>query len=144
MSSGLVATASTTINAPASAVWHALVTPDSIREYMFGTTVVSSWTEGSPIVWKGEWKGRAYEDKGIIRRLQPDRVFEYSHFSPLAGIPDVPENYHIVTIEMSRDGANTRVTLSQDNNATEQERQNSEKYWGMMLAGLKALVERAP
>jgi uncharacterized protein YndB with AHSA1/START domain len=144
MNKGLIANASTTINAPSAELWQALVTPAAIKEYMFGTTVTSDWVVGSPIVWEGEWQGRAYEDKGIILQVVPERVLEYSHFSPLAGVPDVPENYHIVTVELSPDGERTRVTLSQDNNPTEQARENSEKNWGMMLAALKQFLERQP
>jgi uncharacterized protein YndB with AHSA1/START domain len=142
MNKGLIANVSTTINAPSAELWQALVTPAAIKEYMFGTTVTSDWVVGSPIVWKGEWQGRAYEDKGIILQVVPERVLEYSHFSPLAGVPDVPENYHIVTVELSPDGERTRVTLSQDNNPTEQAREHSEKNWGMMLAALKQSLER--
>jgi uncharacterized protein YndB with AHSA1/START domain len=144
MNKGLIANASTTINAPSAELWQALVTPAAIKEYMFGTTVTSDWVVGSPIIWKGEWQGRAYEDKGIILQVVPERVLEYSHFSPLAGVPDVPENYHIVTVELSPDGERTRVTLSQDNNPTEQAREHSEKNWGMMLAALKQFLERQP
>src|SRR6267143_873101 len=136
MTKGLIANASTTISAPSADVWQALVTPAAIKEYMFGTHVTSDWVVGSPIVWKGEWQGRAYEDKGIILQVVPERVLEYSHFSPLAGVPDVPESYHIVTVELSPDGERTRVTLSQDNNPTEHAREHSEKNWGMMLAAL--------
>jgi uncharacterized protein YndB with AHSA1/START domain len=142
MNKGLIANVSTTINAPSAKLWQALVTPAAIKEYMFGTTVTSDWVVGSPIVWKGEWQGRAYEDKGIILQVVPERVLEYSHFSPLARVPDVPENYHIVTVELSPDGERTRVTLSQDNNPTEQAREHSEKNWGMMLAALKQFLER--
>jgi uncharacterized protein YndB with AHSA1/START domain len=142
MNKGLIANVSTTIKAPSAKLWQALVTPAAIKEYMFGTTVTSDWVVGSPIVWKGEWQGRAYEDKGIILQVVPERVLEYSHFSPLAGVPDVPENYHIVTVELSPDGERTRVTLSQDNNPTEQARQHSEENWGMMLAALKQFLER--
>ena len=142
MNKGLIANVSTTIDAPSADVWQALVTPAAIKEYMFGTTVTSDWVVGSPIVWKGEWQGRAYEDKGIILQVVPERVLEYSHFSPLAGVPDVPESYHIVTLELSPDGERTRVTLSQDNNPTEQAREHSEKNWGMMLTALKQFLER--
>jgi hypothetical protein len=34
--------------------------------------------------------------------------------------------------------------LSQDNNATEQTREHSEKNWNMALAGLKKAVEQRP
>jgi hypothetical protein len=35
----------------------------------------------------------------------------------------------------------TIVSLSQDNNSTQQAKEESEKNWTMMLAGLKKLVE---
>ena len=143
MNQGLIASVSTTITAPSADVWQALVTPAAIKQYMFGTTVTSDWVVGSPISWKGEWQGRAYEDKGIILQVVPERVLEYSHFTPLAGVPDIPENYHVVTVELSPDGERTRVALSQDNNLTEQARGRSERNWGMMLAALKQFLERS-
>lgn len=57
------------------------------------------------------------------------------------GKPDVPENYHTVTIELTSDGAQTTVTLSQDNNATEEAREHSEKNWQMMIDSLKKILE---
>jgi len=136
-----VATATVTIDAPRERVWKALVTPSQIKEYMFGTTVESDWKPNSPITWKGEWKGQSYEDKGKILDCRPGEALRYTHFSPLAGLPDKPENYHVVTIELSGDGSSTRLTLSQDNNPTDQARQESEKNWSMMLTGLKKLLE---
>jgi uncharacterized protein YndB with AHSA1/START domain len=109
---------------------------------MFGTNVVSDWKEGSPIIWKGEWRGKKYEDKGVILKLKSRRLLQYSHFSPLSGLPDTQENYHTVTIELSSKGTQTRVSLSQDNNATEQEREHSEKNWKTMLTDLKKLLEK--
>ena len=142
MSKPIIARASTTIDAPPAKVWSALVTPDTIKQYMFGATVISDWKEGSPIVWKGEWQGKPYEDKGAILRLEPERLLQYSHFSPLSGLPDAPDSYHTVTIELSPEAPGTRVILSQDNNATEQARQHSQKNWETMLAGLKKLLEK--
>ena len=141
MNTTLVAKASITINARSARVWDALVNPAAIKQYMFGTNVVTDWHEGSPIVWKGEWQGKSYEDKGVILQFKPERTLQYSHFSPLAGLPDRPENYHTVTIELSDEGNQTRVSLAQDNNLTEQARDHSEKNWETMLAGLRKLVE---
>lgn len=142
MDENKVAMATVTIDAPRTRVWKALVTPSEIRQYMFGTTVESDWKPDSPITWKGEWKGKRYEDKGRILDSRPNEVLRYTHFSPLAGLPDKPENYHVVTIELREDGpATTRVTLSQDNNPSDQARAESEKNWTMMLTGLKKLVE---
>ena len=142
MNMNLIARASITINAPVTKVWDALVEPEAIKQYMFGTNVVTDWRVGSPITWKGEWQGKSYEDKGVILRFEPTRILQYSHFSPLSGLADKPENYHTVTIELSGEGNQTRVSLTQDNNATEKAREHSEKNWEMMLAGLKKFVEQ--
>jgi len=141
MKNEYIAKAETKIDEPVNRVWDALVNPEAIKRYMFGTTVTSDWKEGSPIVWKGEWKGKAYDDKGVILKLQPERVLQYSHFSPLSGQPDKPENYHTVTIELSGDKTQTLVSLSQDNNPTEEARKHSEENWKTMLASLKKLLE---
>lgn len=142
MDKPIVASAVTDIHAAIAKVWTALVDPAIIKQYMFGTNVTSDWKEGSPIVWKGEWQGKPYEDKGVILRLQPIRVLQYSHYSSLSGLPDTPHNYHTVTIELAEQPNGTRVCLSQDNNATEQAREHSEKNWNMVLAGLKNVLEQ--
>jgi uncharacterized protein YndB with AHSA1/START domain len=141
MDKNLVAKASVVVNVPSEKVWDALVDPKAIKQYMFGTDVASDWNVGSPITWKGEWQGKRYEDKGEILQVTPGKTLQYTHFSPLSGLPDKPENYHTVTINVSGNGANTRVSLFQDNNATEQAREHSEKNWKMMLAALKKFLE---
>ncbi len=142
MNENLIAQASIQIDATRAEVWKALVSPKAIRQYMFGTQVVSDWRQGSPIVWKGEWQGKPYEDKGVILQIRPDQAIQYSHFSPLSGAPDQPENYHTVTIELSGSGNHTQVTLTQDKNASEEERAEAKKNWEMMLAALKKYVEQ--
>ncbi|HEX2404813.1 MAG TPA: SRPBCC family protein [Acidimicrobiia bacterium] len=136
-----VAKVSTVIDAPKEQVWEALTEPDSISQYMFGAKVTTDWKEGSPITWEGEWEGQRYEDKGTVREVHPPQVLEYSHFSPLTGLPDVPANYHTVRIEVVEAGPATRVTLIQDNNETAEAKDHSEGNWQTMLDGLKEVVE---
>ena len=141
MNTELIAWASVTIAAPVADVWEALVTPAAIKTYTFGATVTSDWVVGSPILWTGEWQGRAYQDKGIILQIARERVLEFSYFSPLAGVADLPENYHIVTVHLSSDGGQTRVAVQQDNNLTDEAREHAERNWSVMLVGLKDFVE---
>jgi len=136
-----VAHATTTIAAPADRVWDALTNPEKIRQYMMGATVASNWTPGSAITWKGEIKGRAFEDKGRIQRIEPKKLLEYTHYSPMSGEPDIPEKYHLVTVTLTPDGDSTRVDLAQTNNATDDARKHSEDNWNQMLAGMKKIVE---
>lgn len=141
MPADLVARASIDIVAAPADVWAALTDPDAIREYMFGAQVTSEWVEGASITWEGEWQGQNYKDHGAIVELKPERLLQYTHYSPLSGLPDSPENYHTVTIELVQQGDSTRVWLSQDGNRTEEARQHSEQNWQGMLTALKKLLE---
>jgi uncharacterized protein YndB with AHSA1/START domain len=143
MAKNITARASTTIRAPASKVWEALTDPELIKQYFFGTNVVTDWKVGSPIYYRGEWQGRSYEDKGTILAFEPNQRLVSTHWSPLAGVPDVPENYHTVTYLLDEHDGSTDVTILQDNNASEEEKQHSEQNWRMLLEGLKKLVEAA-
>lgn len=142
MEKNLIAKSTLMIHAPQARVWSALVEPEAIKHYMFGTNVVTDWQQGSPIVWKGEWQGKPYEDKGKILKVEPEHLLQYSHFSPLTGQPDTPENYHTVTIALSGQGEDTRITLTQDQNKTEEERNHSQENWNGMLEALKEYVEK--
>lgn len=137
----LIAKASTTLDAPIERVWEALTNPKLIRQFMFGTEAVSDWKAGSPIVWKGIWQGKSYEDKGTILKIEPPHLLQYSHFSPLSGVPDLPENYHTLTYVLTTRGAKTLVELSQDNNASDEEVQHSTGMWEQLLVSLKKVVE---
>jgi uncharacterized protein YndB with AHSA1/START domain len=140
---GILAKAVTKIKAPIDRVWTALVDPADIKRYMFGAEVNSEWTEGSDITWKGEWKGSTYEDKGKVLKIEKPSHLRYSHYSPLAGLPDKPENYHIVDIRLSAQGDEVLLELTQDNNASGEAAANSTKNWNMMLDSLRTLLEKA-
>jgi uncharacterized protein YndB with AHSA1/START domain len=141
MSENLVAKAEIIVNRPISVVWDALTNPDMIKQFMFDTEVVTDWKEGSPILWRGVWQGKPYEDKGQILKVIPQKLFSCTHFSPLAGDADIPENYHTMTYTLSEEGEGTRLTLAQDGNKTEDEMKHSEGMWMMMLSGIKKLLE---
>jgi uncharacterized protein YndB with AHSA1/START domain len=136
-----VATAETDVNASPQRVWDALTDPEEIEKYMFGSHVVTDWKVGSPIVWKGEYEGKNYEDKGKILEFEPGRRLRVTHFSPLSGEEDVPANYHTVTYELEERGDKTHIALTQDNNSSPDAAEHSRANWERMLSGLKEVVE---
>jgi uncharacterized protein YndB with AHSA1/START domain len=108
---------------------------------MFGSRVTTDWKPGSSIVWKGEYEGKPYEDKGEILEVEPERRLRMTHFSPRSGDEDVPENYHTLTYELEALNGSTRVSLTQDGNDTAEAAEHSQANWEKMLSGLKATVE---
>lgn len=130
------------IDAPAAQVWDALTNPSKIERYMHGTEVSTDWRVGSPIVWRGEWKGTAYEDKGEILKVEPQRLLKYTHWSSMGGTEDRPENYHTVTYELAAVEGRTRLKLTQDNNSTQEEADRMARdNWSPVLAALKETAE---
>ena len=141
MGTNLTAKSTIIVNAPASKVWQALTDPKLIKQYLFGTDAKSDWKEGSTLTYSGVWEGKAYEDKGKILKVVPEKLLETTYWSSMRGLPDQPENYNKVTYQLSAENGSTTLTITQDNVKTEQEREHSEKNWGMVLQGLKKLLE---
>jgi uncharacterized protein YndB with AHSA1/START domain len=141
MNKTYTAVATTIVNAPASKVWEALTKPELIKRYMFGTDVISDWKVGSPITYRGEWEGKPFEDKGKVLEVEREKSLITTHWSPLSGVPDSPENYHTVAYQLAEKNGKTKITITQDKNASEEEKEHSEKNWSMMLDGLKKLLE---
>lgn len=136
-----LAKATITIDAPVSKVWEALTKPELIQQYLFGTEVVTDWQEGSPIIYKGMWEGKPFEDKGKVLQIEPGKLLVSTFWSVLSGKPDLPENYQTVRYELSPEGNGTRLTITQDNNASQEEANQSERNWKMVLDGMKKLLE---
>jgi uncharacterized protein YndB with AHSA1/START domain len=141
MAEKYVAKAVVTINAPVSKVWNALTNPDLIKQYLFGTHVTTDWKVGSPITYEGIWEGKAYKDKGKILQVEPNKLLVSTFWSALSGLPDIPENYQTVRYELAAEGSSTRLTLTQDNNATQADADHSAQNWQMVLEGLQKLLE---
>ncbi|SEB12359.1 SRPBCC family protein [Leifsonia sp. 21MFCrub1.1] len=129
------------IDASRDRLWAALTDPDTIARYLFGSRVTTEWTKGSPIVYRGEWEGEPYEDKGTILEIVPGERLVTSYYSPLSGKPDVPDSYQNVSYLLADDGDGTRVTITQDGCADEAEAERSSGNWRMVLDSLKSVVE---
>lgn len=141
MKNPFVAKVTIKINATASKVWDALTKPELIKQYLFGTTVTTDWQVGSDITYEGIWQDKPYKDKGKVLQNEPGRLLVSTFWSALSGTPDLPEYYQTVRYELSSDGNETTLTLTQDNNATQADAEHSERNWKMVLDGMKNLLE---
>jgi uncharacterized protein YndB with AHSA1/START domain len=136
------------IEATPDEIWKALTTPKIMKSYFLGADISSDFQVGSPITFRGEFKGKSYEDKGAIQTVEPQKRLAFTHFSPLAGLPDKPENYHTVTFDLAPTKGGTKVTLTQANllggvkPSDLEHRAEFEKNWTTVLDGLKRTVEK--
>ena len=130
-----------TINVPKSKVWEALTKPALIKQYLFGTEVTTDWKVGNPIIYKGIWDGKEYEDKGVVLQIEPEKLLVSTYWSSLSGLPDIPEYFKTVRYELSTEGDGTMLTITQDNNDSQEEANHSEQNWKLVLDGMKKLLE---
>jgi uncharacterized protein YndB with AHSA1/START domain len=138
---GTVATAETDIYASPQRLWTALTEPEQIAAYMGGSRVETTWQAGSPITWSGEYDGHAYQDKGEVLIYEEPHLLSVTHYSPLMGQDDRPENYHTLVYTLTAVGDITRLSLTQDGCADEAQAEQFSRNWQQMLEGLKTHVE---
>ena len=130
------------INAPISKVWDALTNPEIIKQWLFGTTVISNWKVGSPIVFTGVWQGTEYKDKGNILQLEKEKVFQYNYWSGFSGLPDIIENYSVITFKLEPSNNGTELALIHSNFPTEIGYEHSDKNWDATLDLMKNIIEK--
>jgi uncharacterized protein YndB with AHSA1/START domain len=136
-----IATARVHIDAAPERVWEVLTDPDEIAQFMFGARVDTDWDEGSRISWSGEYDGNAYEDHGEILEVVEGKRLRMTHFSPLSGEDDIPENHHTLDYQLSHDGTGTTLVLEQDNNDSAEQAEQFSRNWQQMLDQVKVRAE---
>lgn len=141
MNKELSISTTTIINAPIAKVWDALTNPEQIAKYLYGTKTKSDWKVDSPIVFTGEWEGTTYVDKGVIKSFDTEQKLQYTYLSSFTGLEDKPENYSMVTFDLSSEGDKTNLTVTQSNFKDETHRDHSKTNWEHVLGELKKLLE---
>ena len=142
MKTAITGNVSIDIDAPKSKVWDALTNPEQIKKYLFGTQTSSDWKVGSPITFRGEWEGKAYEDKGTILQIEPEKILKYSYWSSMSNTKDEPDNYQIMTYVLESAGVKTRLSILQESCPSEEARKHSESNWKYVLETMKAMLEK--
>ena len=128
----LTASKSITINAKPAKIWDAITDPKLVKQWMFGAEVVSDWQKGNALVYKGNWNGTPFEDYATIVDIEPEKLLKATY----------SKNNNTVTYELELLGEDqTKMTISQDNNPTQEEADKAAENWSMTLEAIKQLLE---
>lgn len=130
----------TTVNAPIEKVWDALTNPEIVKQYFFGTELVTTWKVGDDIIFQGEWEGQKYKDRGEVLEYSHNEKLAYSYLSNWANMEDKPENYLWVGYEVRPIDNGTELTISQTN-YDEERAKHSEGNWASLVDGMKKIIE---
>ena len=142
MNSDLIVSKNIEILANADKVWDALINPEKIKIYLFGTETISDWKIGSTIIFQGEYDGHKYKDKGNVLENSRNKKLKYNYWSGFSGLEDKTENYSIITYlieELSK--GRVKLTWTQEGFANEDGKQHTENALVGMLEQIKKVAE---
>jgi uncharacterized protein YndB with AHSA1/START domain len=131
------------INTSAQDVWATLTQPELIGKWMLDTPVeiLTDWREGGTLLERGDLHGLAFENRGKILRFDHAKTLEYTHWSTLSLIAEIPENYSIIHFELQETSNQTLLTLTIHNLLTFEIFKHMEFYWKTALHLLKKSAE---
>lgn len=130
------------ILAPAKKIWLALTVPDLVKQWQYGSDLLTTWEVGSPIVFRSEWNGEIFEQKGIVLEFLPQSRLKYSLFFPRPDLQDTPEHYFFMSYELTENNGATSLLVRQEDPRPSLSNESSDGDDGPdVLAYLKELVE---
>ena len=127
-------TASTFVAEPPERVWAELLHPGA--KWMLGANIETDFKVGSPITFEGHFFGLQFADHGTVLAFERPTLMHFTHFSPLSGLEDVPENYHDIAISLEAVDGGTRIEVVEQNICSEEHAGNVEHQWTQALATL--------
>jgi hypothetical protein len=76
--------------------------------------LLTTWEPGTPIIFRNEWDGHTFEQKGTVLEFTPESRVRYSLFFPRPDLQDIPEHYFFMTYELSESGEATSLLIRQE------------------------------
>ena len=128
-----------TINASKQRVWDALTKPELVKQWQYGSDLITNWEPGSSIRFSTEWQGKLFEQWGTVLEMQPNELIQYNLFAPRPDLEDKPENYFIISYVLTGDGDKTQLQIIQEDNrpgAVQEEPQGKESPILQMLKNI--------
>lgn len=126
------------IKPSAPSILRAITDSASIKQILFGCDIITDRIPGNKIIFKGNWNGTEFEDKGTILSFEAGKFYSYEYWSNFSGLSDVPENYSIIKFQLEGDETSTISTLVQENIAKKAAQERSDRKWKETLINLKS------
>jgi uncharacterized protein YndB with AHSA1/START domain len=129
------------IKAPIKNVWDAITKPELVKQWQYGSDLITDWKVGSNIRFSTEWQGKIFEQWGKILDVQPNRIIKYSLFAPRPGLADKPENYFVMSYVLTDENKHIKLEIMQEDNRPGAVQEDPQGEENPLLAALKTLAE---
>ena len=129
------------LNAPINKIWDALTKPELIKQWQYGSDLITDWKVNSEIRFRTEWEGQVFEQWGTILEIVPGKLIRYSLFAPRPGIEDKPENYFVMNYILSEEKNCIKLDIIQEDDRPGAVQEAPQGEENPVLNALKALIE---
>lgn len=129
------------LNAPLEKVWKTLTLPELVKQWQYGSDLITDWKVNSEIRFRNEWEGQVFEQWGKVLEVIPNQKIKYSLFFPRPDLEDKPENYFIMSYVLSEENQKTKLEIIQEDNRPGAKQEEPQGEENPILQALKAAVE---
>ena len=129
------------INASTQKVWDTITKPELVKQWQYGSDLLTTWEIGSDIKFRTVWENKVFEQWGKVLEFRPNELVKYNLFAPRPGLEDKPENYFVMSYVLTVENGQTKLEIIQEDNrpnAVQEEPQGEENA---VLMSLKRLAE---
>ena len=129
------------LNAPINKIWDVLTKPKLVKQWQYGSDLITDWKVDSEIRFRTEWEGQIFEQWGKILEIVPQKLIRYSLFAPRPDLEDKPENYFVMNYILSEEKSCIRLDIIQEDNRLSAVQEAPQGEENPVLSALKTLIE---
>ena len=129
------------VKAPIQKVWDALTKPEFVKQWQYGSDLITDWTVGTDIKFRTEWDGKIFEQWGKVLEVIPYKIIRYSLFAPGTDLEDEPNNYFVMSYVLNEEAGQIKVTIAQEDNRPGAKQDEPQGEENPVLSALKTLIE---
>jgi uncharacterized protein YndB with AHSA1/START domain len=129
------------IKASVQRVWDVLTKPEFVKQWQYGSELLTDWKVGSDIRFKTQWEGKIFEQWGKILEVRQNELIRYSLFAPRPDLEDKPENYFVMNYILTAASGQTILEIIQNNDRPDAVQEEPQGEENPILKGLKQIAE---
>jgi hypothetical protein len=129
------------LNAPVHKIWDTLTKPELVKQWQYGSELITDWKVGSQIRFRAEWEGKVFEQWGKVLEIVPYKLIRYSLFAPRPDLEDTPENYFVMNYLLTEETNCVRLDIIQEDNRQGAVQESPQGEENPVLGALKRLIE---
>lgn len=104
------------INASPERVWDTITKPELVKQWQYGSDLITTGKVGDDIRFKTTWEDKIFEQWGKLLEIRPGELLRYTLFASRPGLEDKPENYFEMNYVLTSENDEPKLVILQIDN----------------------------